>query len=83
MSAVRCSLDPLRDVRHREPSALDTERVVVARETLARMVAAVAGLSPLEREALARVANGDPYSGEKSIDNALVRARHKLRKAAA
>lgn len=65
------------------PSALDTERVVVARETLARMVAAVAGLSELEREALARVANGDPYAGEKSIDNAAVRARDKLRKAAA
>lgn len=67
------------------PSELDTERVVVARDTLARMVAAVEGLSGLERQALALTLNGHPHAGgrDKQIDNAASRARAKLRKAAA
>ena len=65
------------------PFPHDTERVVVGRDTLARVTAALDQLSPLEREAVARAANGERYVGEKSIDNALARARVKLRKAAA
>jgi len=65
------------------PDQFDTERVVVARDTLARLVAALEHLSPLERAAVARAANGERYAGEKNIDNALTRARIKLRKAAA
>lgn len=40
-------------------------------------------VSPLEREALARVVNGEQYVGDKSVDNAAQRARTKLRKAVA
>lgn len=61
----------------------DVERVVVARDRLDRLTEAVGRLSPLEREAVARAANGEPYVGVKSLDNALTRARAKIRKAAA
>lgn len=65
------------------PGPHDTERVVVGRDTLARVTAALEQLTPLERLAVARAANGERYAGDKSIDNALARARVKLRKAAA
>lgn len=56
----------------------DPERVVIARDTLQRMVAAVAGLTPIEREALTLIANGEPYTQSKRLNNAAQRARRKL-----
>lgn len=60
----------------------DTETVVVARETLERVVAAVAALSEKQRSAIALLLNGEPVTADKSVDNALWRARGKLREAA-
>lgn len=67
-----------------DPTA-DPHRVVVARDTLARLSAAIADLTPLERDALTRMLNGHPHVGgrDKQIDNAVTRARDKLRKVAA
>lgn len=53
-----------------------------ARETLRLVLAALARLTDLERAALARLLNGEPYSFSSRYDNALQRARRKLRAAA-
>lgn len=61
----------------------DLERIVTTRETLTRLCAAVSLLSDLEREALSAHLNGDGVYSVKSLDNALARARAKLRAATA
>lgn len=53
-----------------------------ARERLGRIVAAVPSLSPTEAAGLALVLNGIPYYSRKQTDNAIQRARRKLREAA-
>lgn len=53
-----------------------------ARERLGRIVAAVPTLSPTEASGLALVLNGTPYYKHKPTDNAIQRARRKLRAAA-
>lgn len=59
--------------------ASDPARIVEDREWLAALLRIVREeLSPLERRALIHVVNGDPYAGDKSIDNAIYRARRKL-----
>jgi RNA polymerase sigma factor (sigma-70 family) len=57
-----------------------------ARESLRQILAALPSLSPAEREALAFALNGGSYTHDglkdKRVDNALQRARQKLRAAA-
>jgi RNA polymerase sporulation-specific sigma factor len=57
-----------------------------ARDQVRALVAAARRLSSLERAALISVLNGDPYTAgkvrDKSVDNAVQRARQKLRDAA-
>lgn len=60
----------------------DLDRVVVARERLVRLVAAVGELTPLERVALARIVNDVPSTG-RADDSARYRARVKLKGVAA
>jgi len=59
---------------------VDVERVVVARDTLARLVAAVADLTPLERFGLEAAVNGEAHGN--LLENAAYRARRKLKAAA-
>lgn len=56
----------------------DVCEMAETRETLAAIIEAISGFSPLEREALDWHLNGVPYNGNKQIDNALQRARRKL-----
>lgn len=63
----------------RSPSA---QQLAEDRERLGRIVAAVPSLSPTEASALALVLNGIPYFSHKPTDNAIQRARRKLREAA-
>lgn len=63
----------------RAPSAHEQ---LEARERLCRIVAAVPTLSPTEASGLALVLNGIPYYSHKPTDNAIQRARRKLREAA-
>lgn len=60
----------------------DPERVLLAREQWERLRAATATLTPVEREALELAVAGEPYAQSKRLDNAVVRARRKLREAA-
>jgi RNA polymerase sporulation-specific sigma factor len=63
----------------------DPADIAEQREELARMARGVAGLSALERRALVGYLNGLTYAqigNEQSIDNALQRARLKVRRAA-
>lgn len=68
------------------PGGLDPLEVVVLREKLVRLGRVAGGLSPLEREALQRAADGVPYTAgyakDKRVDNAVQRARRKLKAAA-
>ena len=59
----------------------DPYEVVVLRETFERLAAAVASLSELERTALAVTVTDAGYTHDKQLDNAVFRARHKLRTA--
>lgn len=59
----------------------DPCEVVVLRETLERLAAALASLTELERAALAVVVEDGRYAHDKRLDNAVFRARHKLRTA--
>lgn len=59
---------------------VDTERVVIARDRLRRIIGALDRLTPMEREALADRLNGEPVT--KQRDNAWQRARGKLQEAA-
>jgi RNA polymerase sporulation-specific sigma factor len=53
------------------------------RDEVRALVAAINTLlSAAERSALIHVVNGDPYAGDKTVDNAVQRARVKLRAAA-
>lgn len=60
----------------------DPVDVIGKADDFRRLRLAVRCLSPLERTSLGRLLNGVEYVGEKSIDNALQRARRKLRAAA-
>jgi RNA polymerase sporulation-specific sigma factor len=61
----------------------DPADVVVEREQMRSLVSGIRGLSPLERKAVVDfVFCGVPYAGSKALDNALCRARTKLRRAA-
>ena len=60
----------------------EPDRVVIARDRLQRLVVAVSELSPLERAAVAHVSSGHAYRHDKQIDNAITRARKKLREVA-
>jgi RNA polymerase sporulation-specific sigma factor len=72
-----------------EPDS-DPADVVERRERLRAVVRGFAGLTPLERQCVVMFANGRSYAemdavigtGIKSADNALTRARRKLREAA-
>ncbi len=71
------------------PSSDDPAEIVCDRETFEEQVAVVLGCTPLERGAVAHRLNGGTYSANhmpaadaKRIDNALMRARSKLRAAA-
>ena len=59
----------------------DPYEVVVLREAFERLAAAVASLSELERTALAVTVTDAGYTHDKQLDNAVFRARHKLRTA--
>jgi RNA polymerase sporulation-specific sigma factor len=65
------------------PGGLDPYEVNVTRELFERLCAAARSLTPLERTALERVANGDSYTAggkkDKQMDNAITRMRAKLR----
>lgn len=63
---------------HADPVVL--EEIAEQREQVRRI--ATACLSQSERRALVVMLNGEPYKGNKSVDNALTRARRKLRQAA-
>lgn len=60
----------------------DVVDLLSRREDFARLIAATHALSDLEREGLRFVIDGVNYSGNKRIDNAIQRAREKLRDAA-
>lgn len=66
-----------------DPTATDPLEHVLALEALAELGARLATLTPLERTAYLRVElDGEPYlavGDRRSVDNALQRARHKLR----
>ena len=62
--------------------APDPYEVVVARLELAAVVRALSTLTELERLALSWVLNGESYAGSREVDNAVYRARRKLRAAA-
>lgn len=67
------------------PFSVDPYRVIVAKERLAALLTGVKKLSPTERRALLGIANGLAYEQigpYKQVDNALQRARLKLRDAA-
>ena len=55
--------------------------MVILRETLERMIEALASLTELERTALAVVMLDGRYKHVKQLDNAVFRARDKLRAA--
>jgi RNA polymerase sporulation-specific sigma factor len=61
----------------------DPFEVVVLRQTLERLIEALASLTELERTALAIVVFDGRYAHEKVLDNAVYRARDKLRTAMA
>jgi len=61
---------------------VSVERLVSARDDIRRMADAMASLTEVERDAVYKVANGIPYSGDKRVDNAIQRARRKLSEAA-
>jgi len=65
-----------------DPAGDAHDRVVEIERVRAVVRAFHEELSPLEREAVRRYTRGEPYSGDKVIDNALTRARVKLRRAA-
>jgi RNA polymerase sporulation-specific sigma factor len=61
---------------------VDVAELVEQRDALGRLVDALGGLTELERRTLVDVANGrTAATASKSVDNALQRARHKLRAA--
>jgi hypothetical protein len=62
---------------------VDPLAVVIAREKVAGVVGAVGRMSELERRAIAMLLSGESYAGDKTIDNAMQRARRKLRAAVA
>ena len=70
------------------PGGRDPADVLIERERLAAIVAAVESLSDVEREVLERIVNGEPYSTltrtreSKRMENAADRMRRKLRAAA-
>jgi RNA polymerase sporulation-specific sigma factor len=69
------------------PGGRDPAAVVIERERIRRLVLVVQNdLTDAEREGLRKAVNGEPYSveatGSKVADNALQRARRKLREAA-
>jgi RNA polymerase sigma factor (sigma-70 family) len=61
---------------------IDTPVIETERGQLALILDALPRLSELERASLARSLNGEPTTGDKRFDNALQRARKKLREAA-
>ena len=63
------------------PGGRDPCEVVILRETLERVIEALASLTERERTALAVVVLGGRYAGVKQLDNAVYRARDKLRTA--
>lgn len=64
------------------PSDVDVVRQAEARAEVRRLSAAMAALTATERDALHMVTNGIPYRSHKRTDNAIQRARRKLREAA-
>ena len=60
------------------PGGRDPLELVLARESWDRICAAASRLSDVEREALELVVAGEPYRGNKRIDNAVQRARKRL-----
>lgn len=64
------------------PSSVDVVRNVEIREEFRRLSRAMASLTGAERDALAVVASGVNYHGNKHVDNASQRAKRKLREAA-
>lgn len=64
------------------PGGTDPAEVLVQREEMGTLLRRVANLSELERLAVAVLLSGEGYAGDKQIDNALQRARRKLRRAA-
>jgi RNA polymerase sporulation-specific sigma factor len=64
------------------PAAGNVSDLAEARSELARIQHAMARLTDLERHAIATVANGYVYHGDKKTDNAAQRGRRKLRDAA-
>lgn len=60
---------------------IDLEERVEQRARLRRILASLGTLSELERRAVANYLNGDEYAQDKALDNALQRARGKLRAA--
>lgn len=59
----------------------DLERLVVARDTLARITVALALLPEEQRQAIANIVNGRPLTGKRE-DNMRYRARKTLKEAA-
>lgn len=62
-----------RDVHEQVELRTELEGLVLRIRTL---------LTPLERDSMLRVVNGEPYVDDKAVDNAVQRARRKLRQAA-
>lgn len=62
---------------------VEPERIAIDRERLARVTAALDGLSAKERRAVAAHLNGAPSKMTRSHDSALTRARRKLEEVAA
>jgi len=75
--------DSSRDPIEQHPGLLSLEDTVILREDARRLLGLILQLSVLERESLLSVSNGIPYAQQgysrKSIDNAIQRARRKLR----
>lgn len=73
-------LDPADGAYH--PASIDTLQRVIDRENVAELRQRIPSLTELERVAVAGYVNGVPYTAgyvrDKSVDNALVRARRKL-----
>jgi len=61
--------------------AADPALIVEAREELRTMLDSFIEMSEFERESLVSTINGIPYRGNKPVDNAIQRARKKLRAA--
>lgn len=62
---------------------LDVPTLAMQRATLYSYAAVIlSGLTPVEREALRLVVNGEPYAFSRRLDNAAQSARRKLRMAA-